>query len=122
MMTLFTASADHLCFSDMVEQDEIGWQNFVEGEITRSWGMLQLQCYQEQHSKRTVDKWTSRLVTQLLELTHGMWLHHNGVLHAVDAQGLPLQQAVELKAAIHDEFRKSTEGLARKDHHFICQG
>jgi hypothetical protein len=29
---------------------------------------------------------------------------------------------VELKAAIHDEFRKSTEGLAHKDHHFICQG
>jgi hypothetical protein len=122
MMTLFTASADHLCFSDMVEQDAIGWQNFVEGKITRSWGMLQLQCYQEQCSKRTVDKWTSRLVTQLLELTHRMWLHHNGVLHAVDAQGLPLQQAVELKAAIHDEFRKSTEGLAHKDHHFICQG
>jgi hypothetical protein len=34
MMTLFTASADHLCFSAMVGQDEIGWQNFVEGKIT----------------------------------------------------------------------------------------
>jgi hypothetical protein len=120
-MTLFTASADHLCFSAAAEQDEIGWQNFVEGKITRSWGMLQLH-YQEKHSKRTVDKWTSGLVTQLLELTHGMWLHHNGVLHAVDAQGLPLQQAAELKAAIHDEFRKRTEGLARKNHHFIRRG
>jgi hypothetical protein len=122
-MTLFTASADHLCFSATAEQDEIGWQNFVEGKITQSWGMLQLQHYQqEQHSKRTVDKWTSGLVTQLLELTHGMWLHRNGVLHAVDAQGLPLQQAVELEAAIHDEFRKSMEGLACKDHHFIRRG
>jgi hypothetical protein len=102
-----------------MEQDEIGWQNFVEGKITQSWGMLQIQHYQEQHSKRTMDKWTSGLVTQLLELTHGMWLHRNGVLHAVDAQGLPLQQAAELEAAIHDKFRKNTEGLARKDHHFI---
>jgi hypothetical protein len=97
-----------------MEQDEIGWQNFVEGKITRSWGMLQIQHYQEQHSKRTVDKWTSGLVTQLLELTHGMWLHRNGVLHAVDAQGLPLQQAAELEAAIHDEFRKIRKGLPVK--------
>jgi hypothetical protein len=33
-MTLFTASADHLCFSAVAEQDEIGWQNFVKGKIT----------------------------------------------------------------------------------------
>jgi hypothetical protein len=120
--TKFTNSADPFCFSAAMEQDEIGWQNFMEGKITRSWGMLQIQLYQEQHSKRTMDKWTSGLVTQLLELTHGMWLHCNGVLHAVDEQGLPLQQAAELEAAIHDEFRKNTEGLARKDHHFIRQG
>jgi hypothetical protein len=100
----------------------MGGKIFAEGKIMQSWGMLQLQHYQEQHSKRTVDKWTSGLVTQLLELTHGMWLHRNGVLHAVDAQGLPLQQAAELKVAIHDEFRKSMEGLAHTDHHFICQG
>jgi hypothetical protein len=43
-----------------------------------------------------------------------MWLHCNGVLHTVDAQGLPLQQAAELEEAIHDEFRKSMEGLAVK--------
>jgi hypothetical protein len=52
-MTLFTASADHLCFSAAAEQDKIGWQNFVEGKITRSWGMLQLQHYQEQMDIQT---------------------------------------------------------------------
>jgi hypothetical protein len=83
--------------------------------------MLQLLHYQEQHSKRTVDMLTAGLVTQLLELTHGMWLHRNGILHAVEAQGLPLKQAAELEAAIHDKFRESMEGLARKDHHFIRQ-
>jgi hypothetical protein len=53
----------------------------------------------------------SGLVTQLLELTHGMWIHQNRVLHAVDEQGLPLQQEPELEAAIHEEFRKGTNGL-----------
>jgi hypothetical protein len=51
-----------------------------------------------------VNKWTSGLVTQLLELTHRMWQHHNGVLHAVDEQGPPLQQAAEIEAQIHLEF------------------
>jgi transposase len=111
--------SDLLCHTAVVKQDEIGWQNFVKGKISWSWVTLQLQHYQEQHSKQTVDKWTSGLVTQLLELTHGMWIHRNRVLHAVDEQGLALQQAVELEAAIHEEFRKGTNGLIQKDNHFI---
>jgi hypothetical protein len=120
--TSFETHSNLLCHTAAVEQDEIGWQNFVEGKISWSWGMLQLQHYQEQHSKQTVDKWMSGLVTQLLELTHRMWIHRNRVLHAVDEQGLPLQQAAELEAAIHEEFHKGTNGLIRKDHHFICRG
>jgi hypothetical protein len=76
----------------------------VEGKITQSWGMLQLGHYQEQHSRQMVDKWMLGLVTQLLELTQGMWKHCNGVLHVVDEQGLPLKQAAELEADIHEEF------------------
>jgi hypothetical protein len=81
--------------------------------------MFQLGHYQEQHSRQMADKWMSGLVTQLLELTHGMWKHHNGVLHAVDEQGLPQKQPAELEADIHKAFWKSTQGLARKDHHSI---
>jgi hypothetical protein len=61
--------------------------------MMHSWGMLQLGHYQEQHSRQTVEKWMSGLVTQLLELAHDMWKHNNGVLHMVDEQGLPLKQA-----------------------------
>jgi hypothetical protein len=120
--TLFSPNADHICMTAALEQDEIGWQNFVEGKISKSWGVLQWNHYQEQLSVRSGDKWSTGLVTQLLELTHGMWKHRNSILHAVDAQGLPLQQAAELEAAIHSEFRKGTEGLARKDQHFIRRG
>jgi hypothetical protein len=105
-----------------MEQDEIGWQNFVEGKISKSWGNLQWQHYQEQLLVRSGDKWSAGLVTQLLELTHGMWIHRNNILHAVNAQGLPLQQAAELEASIHLEFCKGTEGLARQDHHLIRRG
>jgi hypothetical protein len=49
-------------------------------------------------------------------------MQSNGVLHTVDEQGLLLKQAAEIEADIHEEFCKSTQGLARKDHHLICQG
>jgi hypothetical protein len=68
------------------------------------------------------DKWTAGLITHLLELMHRMWKHHNSILHTVDTQGLPLQQTADLEASIHSKFCKGTEGLARKDYHFICQG
>jgi hypothetical protein len=120
MTTLFTTHAEpFFCHSAAEEQDEIRWQNFIEGKISQSWGNLQLIHYQEQHSKRMVDKWTSGLVTQVLELIHRMWKHCNGVLHAVDEQGLPLQQAAELEAQIHKEFQAGTHGMARKDYHLL---
>jgi hypothetical protein len=120
--TLFSPHATQVCLAAAMEQDEIGWQNFVEGKISKSWGNLQWQHYQEQLSVRLGDKWSAGLVTQLLKLTHGMWIHRNNILHAVDAQGLALQQAAELEASIHLEFFKGTEGLARRDHHFIRRG
>jgi hypothetical protein len=40
----------------------------------------------------------------------------------VDEQGLPVRLAAEIETAIHDEFGKGTEGLARRDFHFIQQG
>jgi hypothetical protein len=94
----------------------------VEGKISKHWGYLQLLYYHNLHSKQPVDKWTSGLVSHLLELTHGMWVHQNGIDHAVDEQGLPICFAVDIKATIHEEFRKGTDGLARCDFHFIRCG
>ncbi len=59
-----------------------------------------------------MDGWTAGLVSHLLELVHRMWMHHNGIDHAVDEQGLLVHLAAEIETAIHDEFCKGTEGLA----------
>jgi hypothetical protein len=51
-----------------------------------------------------------------------MWVHRNGIDHAIDEQGLPIRLAADIKATIHEEFRKGTDGLARRDFHFIRRG
>jgi hypothetical protein len=121
-LTSFISHSDLVCHSATLEQDGIGWQNFVEGKISKHWGYLQLLYYHELHSKRSVNKWTSGLVSHLLELTHGMWVHRNGIDHAVDKQGLPIRLAANIEATIHEEFCKGTDGLARHDFHFIRRG
>jgi hypothetical protein len=51
-----------------------------------------------------------------------MWVHRNGIDHAVDKQGLPICLAANIEATIHEEFCKGTNGLARRDFHFIRRG
>jgi hypothetical protein len=78
-----------------------------------------------------VDRWISGLVSHLLKLTHGMWVHQNGINHAIDEQGLLICLTVDIKATIHEEFQcmhvcmhacKGTDGLARCNFHFIRCG
>jgi hypothetical protein len=107
LMASFVSHLDQVCHDAASEQDEIGWQNFVEGKISKSWGDLQLEYYHELHSKCSVDIWTSGLVSHLLEVTHGMWIHRNGVNHAVDEQGLPFCLSWDVETAIH---KKSEHG------------
>jgi hypothetical protein len=94
----------------------------VEGQISKHWGYLQLLYYHDLHSKWSVNKWTSGLVSHLLELTHGMLVHWNGIDHAVDKQGLPICLAADIEVTIHEEFHKGTDGLDRHDFHFIRCG
>jgi hypothetical protein len=70
-----------------------------------------------------VDRWTSGLVSHLLELTHGMWVRRNCIDHAVNEQGLPIRLAADIEVTIrHEEFCKGTNGLARHNFHFIRCG
>jgi hypothetical protein len=50
-LTSFSSHSDQGCHLAALEQDEIGWQNFVEGKISKYWGYLQLIHYQDSHSK-----------------------------------------------------------------------
>jgi hypothetical protein len=121
-LTSFVSHSNQVCHSTALEQDEIGWQNFVEGKISKHCGYLQLLYYHDLHSKQSVDRWTSGLVSHLLELTHGMWVHQNVINHAVDKQGLPINLTVDIEGSIHEEFCKGTDGLTTRNFHFIRCG
>jgi hypothetical protein len=56
-------------------QDIIGWWRFLEGTISKEIVDLQQQFYAVNSSQMSLDKWSTGLITWLLEITHGQWLY-----------------------------------------------
>jgi hypothetical protein len=106
LLTSFTSHSDQVCYSAASEQDKIGWQNFVEGKIPNHWGHLQLLHYQESHSKWLEDRWTSSLVSHLLELTHGSYVGSLKWHWPRCRQTGSTCMSCHIEAAIHKEFAR----------------
>ncbi len=62
-------------------QDVIGWRQFLEGMISKEIVILQRQFYAVNGSQMSLGKWSSGLITRLLEITHGQWLYCNFMVH-----------------------------------------
>lgn len=84
---LFTAlgplSYDMQCIAE--EQDDIGWDKFLEGRITRRIGLLQEVFLQESPTKLTLRRWMSQFITRLLNISHSQWIYRNITLHHTTA-------------------------------------
>ena len=72
-----------------VSQDKIGWRRFMEGMISKECAEIQQQWFQHCAAKRTIKRWTTSLITRLLEITHGQWLYRNVVVVVFDCRTRP---------------------------------
>ena len=93
----------------ILEQRQLGWNNFMEGLISPKWSMYMEQYYRKIKSKRSHKKWASKLVHQLCQLTFNIWEIRNKQLHDTahinDMKGVPI-----LESSIRKEW---TQGLGR---------
>ncbi len=58
-------------------QDKIGWRRFLEGMISKEITVMQRQFYALNGSRVSLEKWSSGLITWLLEITYRRWLYQN---------------------------------------------
>ena len=61
--------------------DTLGWDNFVEGRISRRLVDLQAQYLSTIQTYVNPNSWGSGLIRQLLILTHQQWLYRNCTVH-----------------------------------------
>jgi hypothetical protein len=101
-----------------LNQQEIGWFNFLQGRISTRWVIMQSDYYQLINSKRTATTWARRIICHLWELSRNMWLHRNQILHeSPNAETEKLSRRMDRR--ILSEFRKNLDGLSPPHHYLL---
>ena len=99
--------------------DIIGWRRFMEGLISKEVVEIQARSQQSEQFKCSLDKWSSQLVTRLLEVTHGQWLYRNVHVHDSIAGDLASKRKEEIRRALKDQMELGGEGLAEEDMYLL---
>lgn len=119
----FTANIDDTdedLMAAALAQDHIGVHNFFLGRISLDWRLIQDRYYREIGSRRTAKRWVSGLVKHLLEFSHSLWICRNTeIVHAKDAQGLPVAEGQALNAEIQQQFQEGTTTLLLQDRYLL---
>jgi hypothetical protein len=79
--------------------DNLGWDCFVEGQLPYSLITVikpMFLCYKPHGF---VERWGTKFIKSLINLTHQQWLYRNNDVHYV-SEGLTLRQHKELTAKI----------------------
>jgi hypothetical protein len=103
-----------------LDQQEIGWFNFLQGGISTYWVTLQADHYILLDSKRTGTTWARRLISHLWELSRKMWLHRNHILHETPNAETE-KRTRRMDRRIINEFRKNIDGLSPPPHHYLLR-
>jgi hypothetical protein len=97
----------------ILEQDAIGWRNFLEGGILQAWAAKQQEYFNWMQQRNTGKRWITTLIKKLWEISWNMWEQRNGEL-ANPASPASLREHARLDAAITHEYEDLTT-LAKQD-------
>jgi hypothetical protein len=101
-----------------LDQQEIGWFNFLQGRISTYWVTIQADYYSLLGSQRSATTWARRLISKLWDLSLQMWLHRNHILHEMPNAETE-KYTRKLDRRIQAEFRKNLDGLSPPHHYLL---
>ena len=102
-----------------LDQDAIGWMNFIKGRISLEWHMAQSHFYASIGSSCTSHQWTKELVQNLLTMVHIMWIACNNVAHAINEKGHKIKDGLAMDADIDEQFVLGYKDLMCHNFHLI---
>ena len=93
-----------------LEQDAIGWRNFIDGFITTGWGIVMQARFVAGGRRSTGHRWTILLLRHLWKLTRDLWDLQNKLAH--EGRDSLAQHALdELNREILDQFQRGWDGM-----------
>jgi hypothetical protein len=98
-----------------LSQDRIGWRQFLEGMILKVITVIQQQFYALNGSCLSLEKWSSGLITWLMEITHGQWLYRNYIVHDLVSSTIATARKKNLLLEIELQPELGDAGLLEED-------
>jgi hypothetical protein len=103
----------------ILEQDDIGWYNFLMGRPSVRWRDVQHQYYEWLQRRNTGKAWLQALVKKVWEVSWDMWDHRNEVrTTTITPAG---RETENLNEQIIEQFEEGAAGLGQKDHHLLAK-
>ncbi len=112
MCDVIDGHPEHIAFAEI--HDTLGWDNFVEGRISRSLVDLQAQYLSTIQTFVQPLPWASGLMRQLLLLTHQQWLYRNCTVH-YKADGRSLHQHEQILRKVNRLLKTDEDELLPED-------
>jgi len=120
MLLLFCPLVAPTTLAAAQEQDLIGWDNFLLGQVSWLWLDIQEQHLWSFHSCQSIKAWETSLVKQLLSISHVMWTCQNGILHHHMESAAQLLEAKTLHhTQIHEQLALGQQDLLLSDQAFV---
>jgi Reverse transcriptase (RNA-dependent DNA polymerase) len=83
-----------------IQQNNIGWDFFIEGWLGLHWRASQARFLLSIQSKMSVRRWVGALILKLWAIAWDLWEHRNGVEHEHDRQDLHIQLNDQIRAEV----------------------
>ncbi len=88
---------------------------FLEGMVSKEIISLQLQYVALSGSRLSIEKQILGLITRLLEIPHGQWIHRKFMVHDLVAGIIATAKKEELLVNIEQQRELGDEGLLEED-------
>ncbi len=98
-----------------ISQDKIGWGNFIVGMISTKLLDIQDLYLRVRGLARSSEKWATGLITQLLQVAHGQWIHRCVLVHNRTTGTLVNQHKTVLLEEITKQLSMGAELLMEDD-------
>jgi hypothetical protein len=113
-----TAEIPVIVMEAMIEQDNIGWFNFINGFISNKWRVIQTAHFKELGSMKSAILWISRFQKRIWMIPWLLWQHRNEFLHN-DGSTLHFQETAAINRAIRKEYRNTENNLPVSHRHLF---
>ena len=98
----------------VVDQEEIGWVNFVLGRWTTKWLVVQNNYYSRLNVRKSSKRWVIAIIHKLLMITWNFWAYRNGFVHSPSGP-LAMQEHHTLNLQIDAQWDQGCDDLFESD-------